>query len=248
VVGGGQADYGMEDAPTGNGRAMCELFAREGAAVAIGDIDEPSARRTAELVRAAEGTAHVLLGDASDEEQITAMVRGAAEALGGLDGLVMCVGIGAGMGIRGTTAEDWDKVMAVNLRAHFLGCKLALEAMAQSGGAVVLLGSVAAYEVLPFPAYGASKLALESLCRQAAVEGAPGVRVNVLHPGLIDTALGRMASKLNPRREQVRIPAGRQGTSREVAAAALFLLSDDASYVTGQALVVDGGLTVASRA
>jgi NAD(P)-dependent dehydrogenase (short-subunit alcohol dehydrogenase family) len=91
-------------------------------------------------------------------------------------------------------------------------------------------------------------VALESLCRQAAAEGAPQVRVNVLHPGLIDTALGRMASAANPRRERVKILAGRQGSAWEVAYAALFLLSGESSYVTGQCLVVDGGLTVAPRA
>ena len=102
--------------------------------------------------------------------------------------------------------------------------------------------------VLPIPAYGASKAALESLCGQAAVEGAPGVRVNLLHPGLIDTPLGRLASSLSPLREQVKIPAGRQGTAWEIAYGALYLLSNESSYVTGQSLVVDGGLTTAPRA
>jgi NAD(P)-dependent dehydrogenase (short-subunit alcohol dehydrogenase family) len=137
--------------------------------------------------------------------------------------------------------------MAVNVRSHFLGCKLGLEAMA-SGGSIVLIGSVASREVMPLPAYGASKIALESLARQAAAEGAPHVRVNVLHPGLIDTALGRLASQISPLREQVKIPAGRQGTAWEIAYAALFLLSGESSYVTGQSFIVDGGLTSAPRA
>src|SRR5207302_11145955 len=156
------------------------------------------------------------------------------------------VGVGGGWLLKGTSVEDWDRVLAVNLRSQFLGCKHALEAMAD-GGAIVLVGSIASREVLPFPAYGASKAALESLCRQAAVEGAPDVRVNLLLPGLIDTSLGRMASSLSPARDRVNIPARRQGTAWEVAYAAMFLLSDEASYITGQSLVVDGGLSVAPR-
>jgi NAD(P)-dependent dehydrogenase (short-subunit alcohol dehydrogenase family) len=247
VVGGGQQDAGLEDPPIGNGRAMCVLFAREGASVAVGDIDGDSAGATAELVRAEGAEAAVLVADAAEEDGVATMVAGTKDALGGLDGLVLNVGIGAGFLLRGTSVEDWDRVMAVNVRSQFLGCKHALEAM-DSGGSIVLVGSVAAREVLPLPAYGASKAALESLCRQAAVEGAPEVRVNLLHPGLIDTPLGRKASALTPRREQVKIPAGRQGTAWEVAYAALFLLSDEASYLTGQALVVDGGLTIGPRA
>ena len=107
---------------------------------------------------------------------------------------------------------------------------------------MVLIGSVAAREVMPVPAYAASKAALESLCRQAAVEGAPGIRVNLVHPGLIDTPLGRFASRQNPRRTQVRIPARRQGTAWEVAYTALFLLSDESSYITGSEIHVDGGV------
>jgi NAD(P)-dependent dehydrogenase (short-subunit alcohol dehydrogenase family) len=138
--------------------------------------------------------------------------------------------------------------MGVNVRSHFLGCKNALSAMKEEGGAIVLLGSIAAREVMPWPAYAASKAALESLCRQAAVEGAPQIRTNLIHPGLIDTSLGRLASRVSPLRDQVRIPAARQGTGWEIAYGALFLLSGESSYMTGQTMVIDGGLTVGPRA
>ena len=248
VVGAGQEDHGIEDPPIGNGRAMSVLFGREGAAVAVADLNAESAEATAELVRAEGAAAEVIAADAADEQAAEGMFKSATEALGGLDGVVMNLGIGAGLGIGGTSAEDWDRVMAVNLRSHFLGCKHGLSAMRREGGAIVLVGSIASREVMPFPAYAASKAALESLCRQSAVEGAPKVRTNLLIPGLIDTSLGRLASQISPLRDQVRIPARRQGTAWEVANAGLFLISDEASYVTGQSLVVDGGLTVGPRA
>ncbi|HEY7267811.1 MAG TPA: SDR family oxidoreductase [Solirubrobacterales bacterium] len=247
VVGGGQEEHALEDPPIGNGRAMSILFGREGAAVAVADLNGASAEATAERVRAEGAAAEVIVADAADEAASAGMFEAAAEALGGLDGVVMNVGIGAGFAIRGTSAEDWDRVMAVNLRAHFLGCKNALATMGD-GGALVLMGSIAATEVMPWPAYAASKAALESLCRQAAVEGAPRVRTNLIHPGLIDTSLGRLASQVSPLRDQVRIPAGRQGTGWEIAYGALFLLSGESSYMTGQILILDGGLTVGPRA
>ena len=229
VVGAGQEDHGIEDPPIGNGRAMSVLFGREGASVAVADLNAESAEVTAGLVRAEGGAAEVIAADAADERAAAGMFESAAKALGGLDGVVMNLGIGAGFGIAGTSAEDWDRVMAVNLRSHFLGCKHGLAAMREHGGAIVLVGSIASSEVMPFPAYAASKAALESLCRQSAVEGAPKVRTNLLVPGLIDTSLGRLASQLSPLREQVRIPAGRQGTAWEVANGGLFLISDESS-------------------
>jgi NAD(P)-dependent dehydrogenase (short-subunit alcohol dehydrogenase family) len=134
-------------------------------------------------------------------------------------------------------------VFAVNVRSHFLGCKHAVPVMPR-GGAIVLVSSLAALiPVSDRPAYNASKAALLGLCHAAAKEAAPrGVRVNVLLPGLIDTPLGRRASAGRPERATTPIPLGRQGTAWDVAAAALFLVSEDAGYVTGQSLVVDGGL------
>jgi NAD(P)-dependent dehydrogenase (short-subunit alcohol dehydrogenase family) len=243
VVGGGQEDHGLDDPPIGNGRAMSILFAREGASVAVADVKAAAAEATAELVRAEGAEATVITADAADPESVAAMFA----AAGKLDGVVLNVGIGGGLGLRGTTVEDWDRVMAVNLRSQFLGAKHALAAM-EGGGAVVMIGSIASREVMPLPSYGASKAALVSLCHQAAVEGAPAVRVNLLEPGLIDTSLGRLASMVNPARDRVKIPAGRHGTAWEVAYAALFLLCDESSYVTGQTLIVDGGLTTAPRA
>jgi NAD(P)-dependent dehydrogenase (short-subunit alcohol dehydrogenase family) len=247
VVGAGQEDHGIEDPPIGNGRAMSVLFAREGASVAIADIDEAGAEATAALVRVEGAECTVVVADAAAEDGVAAMFEATAETLGGIDGLVLNVGTAAGLGLAGTSVEDWDRVMAVNLRSHFLGCKLALPAMTD-GGAIVLIGSAASREVMPFPAYSASKAALEALCRHAAVEGAPRVRTNLLIPGLIDTSLGRLASQISPLREQVKIPLGRQGTAWEVAYGALFLLSGESSYMTGQSLIVDGGLTTAPRA
>ena len=246
VVGGGQQTHGLEDPPIGNGRAMSALFVREGAAVAVADVDADSARDTVELCEREGGRALALEADAAQEDDVRRMFEQAGDGLGGLDGVVLNVGIGAGFGLAGTSVEDWDRVLAVNLRAHFLGCKEALASLGE-GGAVVLVGSVAALEYIPIPAYGASKAALESLTRSAAVEGAPRLRVNLLVPGLIDTSLGRLATRLAPGRAQVRIPLRRQGTAWEVAHAALYLLSDEAAYVTGQSLVVDGGLSQAPR-
>lgn len=246
VVGAGQETYDLEDPPIGNGRAMSVLFAREGASVAVADLNRESAEGTAELVRAEGGRVEVIAADAADEQAATKMFESAAGGLGGLDGVVMNLGIGAGLGIAGTSVADWDRVMAVNARSHFLGCKLGLATMDE--GAIVLVGSIASREVMPIPVYAASKAALEALCRQAAVEGAPRIRTNLLLPGLIDTSLGRLASRISPLRDQVRIPAGRQGSAWEVAYGALYLLSGESSYVTGQSLVVDGGLTVGPRA
>jgi NAD(P)-dependent dehydrogenase (short-subunit alcohol dehydrogenase family) len=226
---------------------MSILFGREGAGVAVADLNEASAEATAERIRAEGASAEVIVADAANEADSAAMFEDAAKALRGLDGVVMNVGIGAGFAIRGTSADEWDRVMAVNVRAHFLGCKNALATM-NDGGAIVLMGSIAATQVMPWPAYAASKAALESLCRQAAVEGAPQIRTNLLHPGLIDTSLGRLASQVSPLRDQVRIPAGRQGTGWEIAYGALFLLSGESSYMTGQTLIVDGGLTIGPRA
>ena len=246
VIGGGQENYGIEDPPVGNGRAMSVLFAREGAAVAVADLNEATAEATAELVRAEDATAVSIAADASDEDDVARMIDEAKSGLGGLDGIVLNVGVAGGLGLQGTTVEDWDRVMAVNARGHFLGLKHGLPALAD-GGSIVLTGSLASRETMPSPAYAASKGALESLVRNGAVEGAPSVRVNLLIPGLIDTPLGRLATRLAPQRAEVHIPLGRQGTASEVAYAALFLMSDESSYMTGQSLVVDGGLGVGFR-
>src|SRR3982750_4007796 len=132
-VGGGQQDHGVDDPPIGNGRAMAVLFAREGASVAVADIDAASAEATAELARAEGPEAAVIVADAAEEGEVARMFAEARSALGGLDGLVLNVGIGAGFLLRGTSVEDWDRVMAVNLRSQFLGCKHALDAMAHGG-------------------------------------------------------------------------------------------------------------------
>jgi NAD(P)-dependent dehydrogenase (short-subunit alcohol dehydrogenase family) len=220
------------------------LCAREGAKVACADRDRTAAEQTAARITEAGGTAAVIAADVSQEADCQRVVTESAAALGGLDGVVLNVGIGLGRGLASTEASQWDKVFAVNLRAHFLIAKASLPQLPCGGGLLFISSTASLRPGTNVPAYDASKAGLAGLCRHVAFEGAPrGVRANVIAPGLMDTPLGRVASRGRPSRARTNIPLGRQGTGWEVAYTALFLLSDEACYITGQVLVVDGGLS-----
>lgn len=245
IVGGGQDERGQSNPPIGNGRAMSILFAREGARVAVADRSRDAAAKTASMVAQEGHRAEVLAADVSDPDQARSMVEGATLTLGGLDGFVFNVGIAAGgQWLAHTAAEDWRKTTAVNLDAAFFVAKAALPMM-PDGGRCVFISSVAGRKPgSRYPVYDATKAGLEGLMRHVAMEGARrSIRANIVMPGLIDTSIGRAASEGRPSRAATPVPLGRQGTGWEVAYAALFLMSDESSYVTGQVLPVDGGLT-----
>ncbi len=242
VVGAGTRPSPDPDAPIGNGRAIAVLSAREGASVVCADRDRNAAEVTARLVRAEAATAEVMIADVAHADACATLVEESAARLGGLDGIVLNVGIGLGQGISGTTARQWDETFAVNARAHFLVCAAALPILAPRSSIVFVSSAASLRAATGIPSYDASKAALLGICRQVAREGmASSIRANLVVPSLVDTPLGREASSRNPARTARRLPFGRQATAWEVAYAAVWLLSSESSYVNAHPLLLDGG-------
>ena len=234
-------------AGSGIGKAIALEFAREGAKVIASDINEESARSVAEEIAAAGGEARPLRTDTSQQAEVQAAVTAAVEAWGRLDILVNNAGITA-------LEHTWDEVIALNLSGVYYGCLHGLEVMKRQGsGGIINLASVAGLVGASVPGipggfgypYGASKHGVIGLTRQFALDGAPDVRVNCVCPSFVDTPMVAIVSQTEPLREWAlaNTPLGRLGRPEEIAKAALFLASDDSSFMTGAPLIIDGGWT-----
>ena len=241
VVGAGQRKVIDEAPPIGNGRAMAVLFAREGAHVACLDVNQEAADHTVAQITSEGGKAFADIVDVSDVAAIAPAVERSAGQLGGLDGLALNVGISHGLPLSKMTVEAWEKEYAVNVRSHMLFAQKALQVMSP-GGAIILMSSMASQRAGGRnPAYESSKAAQIALGRAIARAGEEkGIRCNVIAPGFIDTPMGRDASRRRSDRA-LSVPFGRQGTGWEVAYAALFLISNESSYVNAHALFLDAG-------
>lgn len=249
VVGAGQ----RPGATIGNGRAAAVLFAREGARVLAVDRDPDSATETAELIRDEGGDAMGWTADVRSEADCSATVAAALDRWGRIDILHNNVGIGSGDGdAQQLEAAAWDRIFEVNLRGTWLMCRHAVPSMRERGqGAIVNVSSIAAVCAAPLLAYKVSKAGVNALTHQLAMDNARyGIRVNAVMPGLIDTpmavdgvaeAFGLDPDDVRASRDKL-VPLGRrQGSAWDVAHAALFLASDDAGFITGAVLPVDGG-------
>jgi NAD(P)-dependent dehydrogenase (short-subunit alcohol dehydrogenase family) len=248
VIGAGQSPgEGL-----GNGRATVLRFAQEGAKVLAVDRDLASAQETATQ---AGGECLAFEADVTREAALAAAIAAAKQRWGRVDILHYNVGVSIAGGDRPLlelTEEAFDRIVAVNLRGAIMACKHAVPVMrAQRSGVILMISSIAAIEKYPFVAYKATKAAMIAFTQQLAIQNAEyGIRANVILPGLMDTpmavdtrarASGRPRSEIAAERDQ-RVPLrGRMGTAWDVANAALFLASDEASFITGVALPVDGG-------
>jgi 2-keto-3-deoxy-L-fuconate dehydrogenase len=239
-------------AGSGIGRAMALLFAQEGARILAADINGSAAEETAAAVQAAGGTAQAFTVNVVEPDEVRAMIEAAVAAYGRVDILCNNAGIGSTTDVVEAEPEEWDRVMAVNVKSVFLGCKYVIPHMLEQGsGVIVNTASVAGMVGLVKRAsYSASKGAVIALTRQVAIEYVEqGIRVNCLCPGTVDSPwVGRLLGQADDpgaaRAALVaRQPMGRLGTPEEIAAAALYLASDDAAFITGTGLVIDGGLT-----
>lgn len=241
----------------GNGNAAAVTFARHGARVVSVDMDAAAAQRTADFIRGEGGQAISVQADVADKAGIGRAVEAALEAYGRIDVLHSNAATNTPGGAVEIDEDDWDRVYDVNVRGAYLACKAVIPVMQrQGGGSIVNVGSIAgmAWTGVPILAYQTSKAALHQLTRMVAVQHAPdGIRCNCVVPGLIDgprmyaTVLklyGGDVEKMREARARA-VPMKRMGQVWEVANAALFLASDEASYVTGTLLPVDGGITCA---
>ena len=237
----------------GIGRASALAFAREGASVVVADVKGEAADETAAEVAAVGGRAKSFEVDVASSSQVQAMIAYAERSFGRLDIVFNNAGIFADDdgSVLDTSEATWDRVMAVNVKGVFFGCKHAIPALLRGGGGsiintsslVALMGAAVSQ-----CAYTASKGAVLSLTREIAVEFArKGIRANALCPGPLNTSLiaSLFRDEAAKQRRLVHIPIGRLGESEEIANAAVFLASDESSFVTGAEFVVDGGITAA---
>jgi len=241
----------------GNGKATAVLFAREGARVLAADINLDAAVETKRIIEREGGICEAVAGNVSLADNVAAVVDACIAAFGQIDVLHNNVGIVEVGGPVETTEDSWDRVNDVNLKSMFLTCRQVLPHMVRQGkGAIVNIASVSGIRWLgvPYISYAATKAAVIQFTRVIALQYArSGIRANSILPGMMNTpmvhapgviaAYGGSAEEMIRRRDE-QCPMGRMGDAWDVAYAALFLASDEAKYITGTELVVDGGLTV----
>ncbi|MBV8188900.1 MAG: SDR family oxidoreductase [Alphaproteobacteria bacterium] len=254
VVGAGQSP----GEGIGNGRATALTFGREGAKVLCVDRNLASAQETAAMIREGQGTAEAFQADVTKQADIEAMVGDAHKRWGRIDILHNNVGVSISGGdaeLLEITEEAFDRCVAINLKSCILACKAVLPIMRQQkSGAIVNISSMAAITTYPYVAYKATKTAMIAFTEQLAYQNAKyGIRANVILPGLMNTpmAVDTRAREFKKSRAEVeaerdsKVPLrGKMGTGWDVANAALFLASDEANFITGVTLPVDGGASV----
>jgi NAD(P)-dependent dehydrogenase (short-subunit alcohol dehydrogenase family) len=237
----------------GMGRVASQSFAAEGARIVVAEFDDEAGEETVKLVREAGGKASFVKTDVSDEASAGRMVKHATEIYGRLDILYNNAGImpEADHSVVDTDVATWDKVMAVNVRGVFLGCKYAIPRMVEQGsGSIINIASFVALLgcSVPQDAYTASKGALLSLTRSLAVQFGPnGVRTNAICPGPVETPLLMDWLVKDEEAKRIRLarnPTGRFGKPEEIVNMALYLASDESRWTNGATLVVDGGISV----
>lgn len=244
VAGAGSSRPGI-----GNGKATALLFARQGAKVIVGDCNLAAAEETARLIKDEGNEATAVETDVAKEESARVLVEAAVSRYGTLN--IVFNNVGIQFGGTGLTVEenDWDAMIDVNLKSVLFVCKYAVPEMIKSGGgSIVNNASMAAFYGHPIYAYSTSKAGVVSLTKSMAVGLAKyNIRVNCVAPGLIDAPLVQpikeTTQRFSPQNIKLRVPLRRLGRPDEVASVVLFLASDDSSYMTGQTLAVDGGMS-----
>jgi NAD(P)-dependent dehydrogenase (short-subunit alcohol dehydrogenase family) len=253
VVGAGSIGPGW-----GNGKATAVTFARQGAAVFCVDRNAAAAEETVAIIAGDGGRAKAFTADVSRAGEVEAMVKACLDTYGRIDVLDNNVGIAEMGSVLDLEEKEWDRVFAVNLKSAYLTMKHVIPVMlAQGGGSIINISSVASIRQVgvSYVSYGASKAAMNQMTRTSAVEFAlQHVRVNAILPGLMKTPMVEHSAGLAAsyakgdveemwKKRDAQVPMGHMGDAFDVANAALFLASDEAKYITGITLVVDGGLT-----